>query len=103
MWAHPESPISNCKAQALHRALVLERRPPPARFGGCKNKVQKSGMFLVAQKHAANHHVFTTNPPQHHHNLPPQNTPKSAKPPVKPPRYLSQLFSAFKSQISRNL
>jgi hypothetical protein len=44
---------------------------------------QKSGMFFDPEKQHAIHHDLPCNPPQLHHDLPPQNTPKSAKPPVK--------------------
>jgi hypothetical protein len=40
-------------------------------------------MFFDPEKHHTKHHDLPRNPPQLHHVLPPQNTPKSAKPPVK--------------------
>jgi hypothetical protein len=46
-----------------------------------ENKFRKVGMFFDPEKHHATHHDSPRNPPQTHHDLPPQNTPKSAKPP----------------------
>jgi hypothetical protein len=40
-------------------------------------------MFFDPEKHQTKHHDSPRNSPQIHHDLPPQNTLKSAKPPVK--------------------
>jgi hypothetical protein len=45
-----------------------------------KNKSRKSGMFFNLENHHPKHHDSPRNAPQNHHDLPPQNTPKSAKP-----------------------
>jgi len=63
--------------------LAVARATAFPKWEASQNKSRKSGMFFDAEKHHTSHQDSPHNPPQIHHDLPPQNTPKSSKPPEK--------------------
>jgi hypothetical protein len=67
---------------------------------GPENKVQKGVPCLDRQKVTVNAPRLPRNPPQIDHNLPPRNTPKTQKPPIKTPFHHSHFFSLKSRKIS---